>query len=218
VTSPLATWCSPPRPSRLFYAAAVADQAGSQRVRRFQRLRRLVVVAAIVLVVVLAFTSGLVDHVSDEGRLQDTVDDAGVWGPLLFVGLMVLLVPLNVPGVLFVIPSTTLFGTAGGVALSLIGGFLASAVGVVASRHLGRGMFETRMPERVLRWEARLSARGFWGVVVLRCFTYLLQPADWLCGLSSMPLRSVLTATFVGLVPPTVVIALTGGGLLDLLG
>ena len=70
----------------------MADQAGSQRVRRFQRLRRLVVVAAIVLVVVLAFNSGLVEHVSDEGRLQDTVDVAGVLGSLMYVGQLVLIV------------------------------------------------------------------------------------------------------------------------------
>ena len=35
-----------------------------------------------------------------------TIDDAGLWGPVLFVVLMVLLVPLNVPGLLFVVPAT----------------------------------------------------------------------------------------------------------------
>ena len=59
--------------------------------------------------------------------------------------------------------------------------------------------------------------RGFWGVVALRCVTFLMQPVDWLCGLSSMPLRRVLSATFVGLIPPTLVVALTGGGVLQLL-
>jgi uncharacterized membrane protein YdjX (TVP38/TMEM64 family) len=175
-------------------------------------------VCGIGLVVGLAFGTGLVDRLSDEDRLRQTVDDAGAWGPLLFVALMVLLVPLNVPGIIFVIPSTALFGTVGGVVLSLIGGFVASAVGIVAARRLGRAAFERRMPPRVQRLEARLSARGFWTVVVLRTFTFLLQPVDWLCGLSSMRMRTVLAGTFVGLVPPTLVIAIGGGGLLDLLG
>ena len=43
--------------------------------------------------------------------------------PLLFVGLMVVLVPLNVPGLLFVVPATTLFGTVGGVGLGLFLGW-----------------------------------------------------------------------------------------------
>jgi uncharacterized membrane protein YdjX (TVP38/TMEM64 family) len=66
----------------------------------------------------------------------------------------------------------------------------------------------------VRRWEQRLSARGFWGVVAMRSCTYLLQPVDWLCGVSSMPMRTVAAGTFVGLVPPTLVIALGGGRLL----
>ena len=175
------------------------------------------VLAAVVAVIGLAFGTGLVDHVSDQERLRETVDDAGVWGPLLFLALMIVFVPLNVPGLVFVIPSTTLFGTVPGIGLSLLGGFAASALGIVAARRLGRAALETRLPPRIRRWEARLCERGFWAVVLLRSFTFLLQPVDWLCGLSSIPLRTVLLGTFVGLIPPTVVIALSGGGLLELL-
>jgi len=183
------------------------------------RSLRLVLGALVVGVAVVALLrSGLVDHVQDRERLRSSVEGAGALGPLLFLGLMVALVPLNVPGVAFVVPATTLFGTAAGVALSLAGGFAASTVGVVAARRLGRSAFEARMPARVRRLEARLSASGFWGVAGLRCCTYLLQPADWLCGLSSVPMRTVLTGTFVGLVPPTLVVALAGGSVLDLLG
>lgn len=181
------------------------------------RVVRIVAVLAVVAIAVFLISrSGIIGHVGDEDRLRQTVDGAGAWGPLLFVGLMVLLVPLNVPGLVFVIPATTLFGTAGGVVLSLIGGFLASAIGIVAARRLGRAAFEDKMPPRIRKLEARLSERGFWAVVLLRCFTFLLQPVDWLCGVSSMPMRTALGATFVGLIPPTLVIALTGGGLLDI--
>jgi uncharacterized membrane protein YdjX (TVP38/TMEM64 family) len=100
------------------------------------------------------------------------------------------------------------------VLLSLIGGNIASAIGVIAARRLGRTAFETRMPPRIRRLEERLARHGFWGVVVIRCLTFLLQPADWLCGISSIPMRTILSATFVGLIPPTLVIALGGGNLL----
>ena len=176
--------------------------------------RPCLVVGVITLVVVGVLASGVVDRVRDDEQLRASIDNAGALGPLVFVGLMVLLVPLNVPGVLFVVPATVLFGTVGGVALSLVGGFLASAVGVLAARRLGRAVFETRMPERVRRIEARVSANGFWAVVVLRMFTYLMQPVDWLCGISSIPTRTVLAGTFVGLIPPTLVVSLGGGGLL----
>jgi uncharacterized membrane protein YdjX (TVP38/TMEM64 family) len=179
-------------------------------------LLRAAVVVGIAGIVAVVIRSGLLDRFTDQDELRATVDRAGAWGPLLFVALMVLLVPLNVPGLLFVIPATTLFGTVGGVVLSLIGGFLASAVGIVGARRLGRDALVRRLPPRLQRLEARLCERGFWAVAGLRSVTFLLQPVDWLCGLTRMPMRTVLGATFVGLIPPTVVIALTGGGLLDL--
>jgi uncharacterized membrane protein YdjX (TVP38/TMEM64 family) len=186
------------------------------RSRRVQLLR--IVAAALVAAGAIALLagSGVLDGITDEDRLRSTVDGAGAWGPLVFVALMVALVPLNVPGLLFVVPATTLFGTGAGIALSLTGGFVASAIGVVAARRLGRSAFERRMPPRIRRLEQRISARGFWAVALLRSTTFLFQPADWLCGLSSIPMRTVLAGTLVGLVPPTVVIALTGGGVLDL--
>jgi len=166
--------------------------------------------------VVAAVTgSGVLDRVADREELEATVEAAGAWGPLVFLGLMVLLVPLNVPGILFVIPATTLFGTVLGIALSLVGGFVASAIGVVGARRLGRDALARRLPPRLQRFEARLCERGFWAVAGLRSVTYLMQPVDWLCGLTQMPMRTVLAGTFVGLVPPTLVIALTGGGVLD---
>lgn len=179
-------------------------------------LLRAAVGIGIVALVAAVVTSGVIGRFSDQDELQATIDAAGVWGPLLFVGLMVLLVPLNVPGLLFVIPATTLFGTVGGVVLSLIGGFLASTVGIVGARRLGRDAFIARLPPRLQRLESKLCERGFWAVVALRSVTFLLQPVDWLCGLTRMPMRTVLAGTFVGLVPPTLVIALTGGGVIEL--
>jgi uncharacterized membrane protein YdjX (TVP38/TMEM64 family) len=186
----------------------------SDHARRW--LLRAAVGAGIAGLVALVVTSGVIGRFTDEDELRSTVEAAGVWGPLVFVGLMVFLVPLNVPGLLFVVPATTLFGTTGGVILSLIGGFLASTIGIVGARRLGRDAFLARLSPRLQRLEARLSERGFWAVAALRSVTFLLQPVDWLCGLTRMPMHTVLAATFVGLIPPTLVIAVTGGGVLDL--
>ena len=190
------------------------DAAPGSRSAKRRAVRLLLVVFGAGALVGLVVVTGLVGLVRDEDRMRAMVEDVGVFGPLLFVGLMVLLVPLNVPGIAFVLPSTTMFGTSVGIGLSLVGGFLASAVGVVGARRLGRGAFDARMPPRMRRWEQRLAAGGFWAVVVARTFTYLLQPMDWLLGVSSISMRTILTGTFVGLVPPTVVIAMTGGSLL----
>lgn len=177
----------------------------------------LAIAVGVVVGVALIIESGLVGRLSDQEELQRTVEDAGAWAPLLFLGLMIVLVPLNVPGIIFVIPATTIFGTVTGVVLSLIGGFVASSIGIVAARRLGRSAFETRMPPRLKRLETRMARGGLWGVAIARCFAFLFQPLDWLCGLSSLPMRTVLVGTFIGLIPPTLAIALSGGGLIDLI-
>lgn len=197
--------------------AMPAPTAGFTAARPHRWLLRAAVALAVAGVVAAVATSGVLDRITDQDELQATVQGAGAWGPVVFLGLMVVLVPLNVPGLLFVIPATTLFGTVGGVVLSLVGGFTASAIGIVGARRLGRDALVRRLPPRLQRLEARLCERGFWAVVGLRSVTFLLQPVDWLCGLTRMPMPTVLGATFVGLIPPTLLIALTGGGLLDLI-
>lgn len=198
------------------------DELGEELVEDFEAgrggyLRGILVALLVVGVVVIIVQTGLFGRFSDQEELRRTVDDAGVWGPVVFLVLMIVLVPLNVPGLIFVIPSTTLFGTVGGFTLSMIGGFVGSTIGIVAARRLGRSAFESKMPARVLAMEGRLSERGIWAVIGIRCFVYLLQPFDWLLGVSRMPMRTVLLGTFIGLIPMTLIIALTGGGLIDLI-
>lgn len=184
--------------------------------RRRSRLRLLLVLAVVAMVGAVIWASGLLDLVTDEEELTSTVEGAGAWGPIVYLVLMIVLVPFNVPGVLFAVPATTLFGTVPGIALAFTGGYTGSVIGIVGARRLGRPVFEHRLPAKVKRLEQRFSERGFWAVVIARCMVYLLQPLDWLCGISSMPMRTALAGTFVGLIPPTLLICLSGGGLLEL--
>jgi uncharacterized membrane protein YdjX (TVP38/TMEM64 family) len=182
-----------------------------------QLVRAIGPVALVVVVLEITLSAGLAAHFMREGQLESLVRGAGLWAPVVFIALMASLVPLNVPGLLFVVPATSLFGVASGILLSLTGGFLASTIGILGARYLARPVFERRLPPWLRSWEARMAERAFWTIVLLRSVTFLLQPVDWICGLSRVPTRRVLAATFIGLIPPTVTVALTGGGLIDLL-
>jgi uncharacterized membrane protein YdjX (TVP38/TMEM64 family) len=198
--------------------ATVGDQLVEATVAATRSRGRRVLTWALVLAVtvgalVAVRITGVADQLEEGGRIHGAVQEAGVFGPVAFVALMSALVPVDVPGALFVVSGTSVFGMAAGIALSVVGGFGACTVGVLASRRLGRAAFERRIPPRLRRFEERFSRRGFWGVVALRTVTYLLPPADWLCGVSSIPTRTVLAGTFVGLIPQTVVLAFVGGAL-----
>ncbi len=201
-------------------ACGVGDRAThveTETERGSSRARTVMILLGLAATGTVIWASGLLDLVTDEEELTAAVEGAGAWGPIVFLLLMIVLVPLNVPGLVFSVPATTLFGTPAGIALSLAGGYGGSVIGIVGARRLGRPAFEHRLPPRVKRLERRFSERGLVAVIVARCFAYLFQPLDWLCGISSIPLRTALVGTFVGLIPPTLVVCLTGGGVLDLL-
>lgn len=166
---------------------------------------RLPAVLLLVLVALaVANATGLLELVGRPARLRDVVDDLGVVGPLLFVVLMTALVPLGVPGVPFVLAAAAVWSWPVAVAASLCGGVSSSWIGIVASRRLGRERLRRRLPDRLAAFDQRLTDSGIVGVVVLRMVLFLTAPADWLIGLSGLPLRTAVLGTAIGLVPPTV--------------
>ncbi len=181
-----------------------------------RRRRRWVLIATVVALVLVARRSGLTDLLSDEDRLQSLVDGAGWLGPLLFVALFTVLVPVGVPGLVFVLPAAVVFPAPMAIAVSLAGGYTSSAIGMFFARTAGRETIAAKLPPRFARWDAALGRRGLPAVIGLRVVTYLAAPADWLLGLSSIPTRHLVVGTAVGLVPPTLLYVIAGGGVLDL--
>ena len=179
------------------------------------RARLVFGVVALAGLIALGWFSGLGDLVRDQDEFRDRIDGWGAWGPILFVALFTLLVPVGVPGLVFVVPSIVIWSAPVAFTLSLIGGVTSSAVGIVFSRYVARQSFEHRLPPRFHRFDAILSRRGLWGVVVLRVFTYLNPAADWLVGLSSVPIGRVLLGTTIGLIVPTAFIVWVGAEAVD---
>jgi len=158
----------------------------------------------------LAAASGVVDLVRDTERFQQVVADAGLLGPVLFVVLMTVLVPVGVPGLPFVLSSGVVFAAPVAITVSLIGGVASSAIGVIAARRIGREALERKLPRWLAGFDRRLTAAGIWGVIALRVVLVLIAPADWVLGLSHLSLRDILLGTTIGLIPPTVAYVLWG--------
>ena len=174
-------------------------------------------IAAAVTVFVVARRSGVADVLGDQDRLQDVVDQAGWLGPVVFTGLFTALVPVGVPGLVFVLPAALVFPAPLAIVVCLVGGYTSSAIGVWFSRTVGREAVAAKLPPRFRRWDEAIARRGLTAVVALRIVTYLAAPADWLLGLSAIPTRKIVIGTAVGLVPPTLLYVIAGGGVLDLI-
>lgn len=171
--------------------------------------------AVLATLVALGWFSGLGDLVRDQDEFRDRIDEWGAWGPILFVLLFTLLVPVGVPGLVFMVPAIIIWPAPVAFAISMIGGITSSSVGIVLSRYVARESFEHRLPARFHRFDGFLNRSGLRGVIVIRVFTHLNPAADWLIGLSSVPIGRVLLGTALGLLVPTAFIVWAGAGAVD---
>ncbi len=194
----------------------IADPAPALDAPRRNRRRWLLLGFAITVAVFLS-QSGLTDIFGDEERLKELVDEAGWLGPVLYTIAFTVLVPFGVPGLLLILPAVVIFPAPVAIAVCLVAGYLSSAAGVWFARTVGRETVEAKMPPSLRKWDERIARRGLLAVIGLRVVLNLAAPADWLLGLSSIPTRTIVIGTGIGLIPPTLLYVVAGGGIMDLI-
>ena len=145
------------------------------------------------------------------------VDQQGVWGPVLFVGMVVLqIIVAVIPGEPLEIAAGYAFGTVEGTLLCMLGAFLGSVMVFLLVRRFGARAVEVFFPLeklqslRFLQNERRLTLWVF--------FIFLLPgtPKDVLCyfvGLTKLPLRSWLFISAVARVPSIITSTIGGDAL-----
>jgi uncharacterized membrane protein YdjX (TVP38/TMEM64 family) len=150
-----------------------------------------------------------VPKVSDLRRLTA---EAGVWAPLLFLGLQTVVCVTPIPRTVFTVAAGALFGSALGLVVTVAATTLAAVLAYFLVRATGRGLVERYVRGSAVRWaRKRLDHHGVLAVTSLR-----LVPAvpffalNYVCGLSSVRFWPYLIGTVVGIVPGTVAIVVLG--------
>ncbi|HKA13906.1 MAG TPA: VTT domain-containing protein [Myxococcota bacterium] len=140
-------------------------------------------------------------HLEPES-IRDAVGRLGVWGPLVFVGIVALRIPLGVPSALALIGGGLVFGSVEGT-LYGAAGLLISAIAVfLVSRWAGRDVIESRVPPR-LRYLVDLAGSRVGALFVALGTAYPLSP------ITSFPLVAGVT----GMAMPVFALAAATGSL-----
>ena len=137
-------------------------------------------------------------------QLLDWLDSLGIWGPLLFIIIMMLVVMLVLPGIMFTAGAGFVFGLVEGTVYVVVGTTLGAGLAFLIARYL----FGDRASQFVLR-RARLrlvseelTPHG-WKIVLLTrlvpFFPYKLS--NYFFGLTRFSLRGFMGGTFVGVIP-----------------
>ena len=182
------------------------------RVRRF--LPRVLAGTGVLCAVVLALLltgwgSSLWEVFSDRERLQQTIDGAGAFAPLVYLGLLVVqavVAPLPAPAV--AVAGGYAFGVVEGFFLTWLGSLAGGVISFGVSRLFGRGFLEGR----VGRLDRYVEEHGVALIFVLRLIPLVSFDAiSYAAGLSSIGFRGFFAATALGMLPGTFAFVYFGG-------
>lgn len=153
----------------------------------------------------------------DKQTVMQWVDRAGLWGPVLIIGLMVVaIVATPIPSAPIALVAGATYGHVTGAIFVAIGAELGAVVAFLIARYLGRATVE-----RILGDKADYGLFGSQNALTLTVFGSRLLPfisfdaISYAAGLSKLHLWRFLIATFAGILPASFVLAHVGAGALE---
>jgi uncharacterized membrane protein YdjX (TVP38/TMEM64 family) len=170
---------------------------------------RALLVLAVVLALAAGWVLGLYAQVTPEG-VAALVARAGILGPLAFVALFAAAETVHVPGLIFVLAASALWPPAIAIPTAYAGALTASLAVFFLSRRIVPASARERLPEWLLRYEARLETHGVQTVIALRLVLFLLPTVHWLLGASRVSFRDYFLGSALGLLPGVVAYVLLG--------
>jgi uncharacterized membrane protein YdjX (TVP38/TMEM64 family) len=157
---------------------------------------------ALALILGALWWSGALAELSDAEQLRELVAQAGLAGPIVFVGVVVLLFPLLLAG-----PAIWISGTIWPIPIAIVyagvASTLASASFFGLARWLARDWASARIPDNVRKYEERLESHPVRTIVVLRALLWINPAVDILIGVSRVSIPTYLGASAAVLAPLT---------------
>lgn len=155
-----------------------------------------------------------VGTVLDPEAIRETVEAFGIFAPVAFVALQVAQVVFApIPGQVLAMAGGYVFGPVLGTAYSLLGATIGSAIAFWLSRRFGRPAVERLVhPDTLATFDGFLGDHGRLAVFLVFLLPGLPDDAlCFVCGLTPIPLRSLVVLSFLGRIPGYALLALAGG-------
>ncbi len=189
----------------------------SKEARKKDENRRNLIKAVVLAVILSGFLavvkfSPLGEYLSPDrmGVLGKKLAGFHQWAPLVFLLCGALAISLGSPRSLFSILGGMFFGFWIGTLLTLGAALLGSITIFLLTRWLGRPLFRQRVNKYLTMVEKHVTTDGFLIVVLLRQLPLACIVVNVLIGLTSIPMRTFLWGSVVGLLPETIIFSLFG--------
>jgi uncharacterized membrane protein YdjX (TVP38/TMEM64 family) len=166
----------------------------------------------------------LARHLDAPSVLRDALDAIarlGVWGPVLFLVLYVAATVFFLPGSILTIGAGAVFGLARGFVVVSASATLGATAAFLVGRYVARGLV-ARKVERHPKFKAidDAVAREGWKIVALLRLSPVVpfNVLNYAFGLTRVPLRHYVLASWVGMMPGTLMYVYLGSIAGDLAG
>jgi uncharacterized membrane protein YdjX (TVP38/TMEM64 family) len=152
-------------------------------------------------------------------RMLDEIKGLGVWGPILFILVYVVATVLFVPGSILTLGAGALFGVVQGSIYVSIASTVAATCAFLIGRYLARDWVSRRIKGNA-RFEAldkAVAAEGWKIVGLVRLVPFFpFAPVSYAFGLSRVSMPSYVLASWIGMMPATVMYVYFGSLAQDL--
>ena len=167
----------------------------------------LILIAGLIIVPLAVYWNRLVPVFANPEHVASLVRDAGLWGPLVIIGLQAFqVIVAPIPGQALNFAAGYLFGLGPGILYSWLGLIIGSAGAMVLARAAGRPLVNRFVPtETLTRLDALAAKRGL--LFFLLIFLLPFLPDDAVCfvaGLTPLPLLALLMTAAIGRLPSIV--------------
>lgn len=132
--------------------------------------------------------------------LQEAVADLGIWGPLVYVGIVAFRAPLGLPSGVVLIGGGLAFGALTATLCGALGLTLSAVATFLAARMAGRASIESRLPDR-MRPLIELAGSRLGAIAVSVGTAYPFGPVTLFCllaGVTGMALAVFVVAVGTG--------------------
>lgn len=144
--------------------------------------------------------------------VKSYIRDAGPWGVLVSIGLMVAHSFVPFPSEIITIANGMVYGVFWGTVISWVGAMLGAIVAFGLSRKLGQRYVERFMQRRHMdRAERMIDRYGTGALLFVRLIPiFSFNLINYLAGLTKIPLWTFLWTTALGMLPMTVLMTMMG--------
>jgi uncharacterized membrane protein YdjX (TVP38/TMEM64 family) len=180
-----------------------------------QTLARLALIGLVLMVLAIAYKTGVLAQFSSLAMARQTLLSLGAWGYVVFVVAYGALQPFGIPGTIFIFVAPLIWRFPIALSLSMAGTMAASVVGFSFARFVARDWLAPKIPARFAKYNDALEKRAFVTVVVLRLIFWMPQALHAFLGLSKVPFWTHFWGSLLGYFPILTACTYFGPSLLD---